>query len=159
MEDSFPCKISGCGADFWNNVFLTDGLGHHSCHKKSMKSESVLLSHIQWVILLANKVALGMSQTQKYLLENTKQLNMILTFDDLVEQVMGNMYRVELRGTSLCSSSGSRSNQQSRARDPKPWLTSFIEYVEACCSTFFCINRPVSLTELFSLSLSLSVFF
>ena len=97
----------------------------------------MLLSHIQWVILLADKVALGMLQTQKYLLENTKQLNMILTSDDLLSQVMGNMSRVQLRGTSLCSSSGSRSNQQSHARDPKPWLTSFIKYREACCSTFF----------------------
>ncbi|KAG5197291.1 hypothetical protein JEQ12_010745 [Ovis aries] len=99
VEDSFPCKISGCGADFWNKVFLTDGLGHHSCHKKSMKSESVLLSHIQWVILLANKVALGMSQTQKYLLENIKQLNMILTFDDLVGQPLDVLNDFEL----LCS--------------------------------------------------------
>lgn len=54
----------------------------------------MLLSHIQWVILLANKVALGMSQTQKYLLENIKQLDMMpRTFDDLVGQVMGNMYK------------------------------------------------------------------
>lgn len=51
---------------------------------KSMECEFVILSHIQWVTLFADKVALEMTQTQTNLLENTKQLNIILTFEDHV---------------------------------------------------------------------------
>lgn len=51
---------------------------------KSMECEFVIPSHIQWVTLFADKVALEMTQTQTNLLENTKQLNIILTFEDHV---------------------------------------------------------------------------
>ena len=34
VEDPFLSQISGCGVDIWNEVFLTDGLGHDSCHEQ-----------------------------------------------------------------------------------------------------------------------------
>lgn len=39
---------------------------------KNMKCEFVILSHIQWVTLFANKVALEMPLNQTNILENTK---------------------------------------------------------------------------------------
>lgn len=64
---------------------------------KSMECEFVILSHIQWVTLFVSKVALEMPQNQPNKLENTKQLNMILTFEDHVRQVMGNVKSRTLR--------------------------------------------------------------
>lgn len=57
---------------------------------KNMECEFVILCHIQWVTLFANKVALEMPQNQTNMLENTKQLNTI-PLKGYLKQVMGNM--------------------------------------------------------------------